>query len=74
MQTFKGKVVSNKMRKTVVVEVARLKKHPIYKKYLKLSKKYKAHTNELIEEGKSVIIESAKPISKDKKWKVIKIL
>lgn len=74
MKTFKGKVVSNKMRKTVVVEVARLKKHPIYKKYLKLSKKYKAHTNELIEEGKSVIIESAKPISKDKKWKVIKIL
>lgn len=74
MQTLKGKVVSNKMQKTAVVEVARLKKHPVYKKYLKLSKRYKAHANEPIEEGKTVIIESTKPISKDKKWKVIKIL
>lgn len=74
MQKFKGKVVSNKMQKTVVVEVARLKKHPIYKKYMKLSKRYKAHTAEPVEEGKTVIIESAKPISKDKRWKVIKIL
>ena len=74
MQTFKGKIISNKMRETVVVEVARLRKHPIYKKYMKLSKRYKAHSEEPIEEGRTVIIESSKPISKDKKWKVIKIL
>lgn len=74
MQKFKGKVISNKMQKTVVVEVSRLKKHPIYKKYMKLSKRYKAHAEEPIEDGKTVIIESTKPISKDKKWKVIKTL
>ena len=74
MQTFKGKVISNKMQKTVVVEVARLKKHPIYKKYIKLSKRYKAHVEEPIEEGRTVIIESTKPMSKDKKWVVVKML
>ena len=73
-QTLKGKIVSNKMQKTVVVEVLRLKKHPIYKKYIKLSKRYKAHTEEQIEEGKTVLIVPTKPISKDKKWKVSKIL
>ena len=74
MQTFKGKVVSNKMQKTVVVEVARLKQHPIYKKYIKLSARFKAHVEEPVEEGKTVIIESTKPISKNKKWRVVKIL
>ena len=73
-QTLKGKIVSNKMQKTAVVEVSRLKKHPIYKKYIKLSKRYKAHTEEQIEEGKMVLIAPTKPISKDKKWKISKIL
>jgi small subunit ribosomal protein S17 len=74
MQKFKGKVVSNKSAKTVVVEVSRLKKHPIYGKYIKISKKYKAHTEENIPEGEIVILESTRPLSKDKKWKVIKVL
>jgi len=74
MQKLKGKVVSNKMAKTVVVEVSRLKKHPKYQKYIKRSKKFKAHTDEQIVEGAGVVIQSTKPISKDKKWTVVKIL
>lgn len=73
-QELKGKIVSNKMRRTVIVEVSRLKKHPLYGKFMKISKKYKAHTDEQIPEGATVIIKSSKPISKDKKWRVFKIL
>ncbi|OGF63310.1 30S ribosomal protein S17 [Candidatus Giovannonibacteria bacterium RIFCSPLOWO2_01_FULL_44_40] len=71
---LKGKIVSNKMAKTVVVEVLRLKKHLIYGKYIKISKKYKAHAEEKIPEGTEVIIESTRPISKDKKWRIAKVL
>jgi len=74
LQTLKGKVISNKMLRTVVVKVSRLKKHPLYGKYFTISKKYKAHTDEKIEEGKIVLIEPTRPISKGKKWKVIKVL
>lgn len=73
-QKLKGKIVSNKLAKTVVVEVSRLKKHPIYGKYIKISKKYKAHSEESIPVGKTVILQSTRPVSKDKKWKVIEIL
>lgn len=62
------------MAKTAVVEVSRLKRHRLYGKFVKISKKYKAHAEEQIPEGATVIIESTKPVSKDKKWKVIKIL
>lgn len=71
---LKGKVVSNKMQKTVVVEVSHLKKHPIYKKHVKRSKRFKAHTDEKILEGATVVIESTKPISKEKKWRVVKVV
>lgn len=74
MKHLIGKVISNKTKSTVTVKVSRLKKHRLYNKYIKISRKYKAHTNEEIEEGKNVAIESTKPISKEKKWKVIKIL
>lgn len=74
IQTLKGKVISNKMPRTVVVEVSRLKKHPVYGKYFTISKSYKAHTDEKIEEGKTVLITPTRPISKDKKWKVAKVL
>ena len=73
-QELKGKVVSNKMSKTAVVEVSRLKKHPLYGKYVKISKRFKAHTEEIIPEGKTVILKSVKPISKDKRWVITKIL
>ena len=69
---LKGKVVSDSMDKTVVVEVERSKQHPKYKKRYQVHRKYKAHDekNE-IEEGDEVVIEETRPISKDKRWRVI---
>lgn len=69
---LQGKVISDKMTKTVVVEVERVKEHPRYKKRFKVHKKYKAHDekNEC-KIGDIVIIEETRPISKDKKWRVI---
>jgi len=66
-----GTIISNKMMKTVVVRVERLKEHPRYKKRYKVSKKYKAHTDETHQIGDKVIIEECRPISKEKKWRVI---
>ncbi|MBI2021053.1 30S ribosomal protein S17 [Candidatus Giovannonibacteria bacterium] len=74
MQTLKGKIVSNKMKNTVTVEVSRLKKHRRYGKYMKISKKYKAHTEENLSEGIDVLIKSSKPISKDKRWVVAGVI
>ena len=69
---LKGVVVSDKMTKTIVVKVERIKKHPKYKRRYKSHTKYKAHDeNQEYHIGDNVIIEEAKPISKDKKWKVI---
>jgi len=68
-----GTIVSNKMQKTVVVEVESIKEHPKYKRRYKMDKKYKAHVeNGEYQIGDRVIIEESRPISKDKKWKVIK--
>ena len=68
-----GKIISDKMKNTVVVEVERIKEHPKYKRRYKISKKYKAHaeTNEY-KVGDKVIIEECRPLSKEKKWKIIK--
>lgn len=72
---LKGIVVSNKMQKTVVVKVDRIKEDPKYKKRYKVSKKYKAHDekNEC-KVGDIVMIQECRPISKEKKWRVIKII
>ena len=59
------------MTKTVVVKVEKLKEHPKYKKRYKLSKKYKAHTDEKHQVGDKVIIEECRPMSKEKRWRVI---
>jgi len=68
-----GKVVSDKMQKTVVVCVERLKEHPKYHKRYKISKNYKAHDeNKDYKIGDMVMIEECRPISKDKTWKVVK--
>ena len=67
-----GVIVSNKMQKTVVVRVQKVKEHPKYKKIFNLHKKYKAHADQEYNVGDIVVIEECKPISKDKKWKVIK--
>jgi len=70
---LQGTVVSDKMQKTVVVLVNRYVKHPKYGKYLKVNKKFKAHDEEnAYKVGDKVIIESTKPISKDKSFKVVK--
>ncbi len=69
---LKGVVVSDKMQKTVVVKVERVKEHPKYKRRYKVHKKYKAHDEKgEFHVGDNVVIEETTPISKDKKWKVI---
>ena len=70
---LRGEVISNKMHKTVVVRVERIKEHKKYKKRYKVHKKYKAHDekNEY-QVGDKVIIEECRPISKDKRWRVVK--
>ena len=70
---LKGIVVSDKMQKTVVVKVERIKEHPKYKRRYKIHKKYKAHDeNKDYHVGDNVVIEETIPISKDKRWRVIK--
>jgi len=67
-----GKIISDKMQKTVVVEVESVKEHPIYKKQYKMHKSYKAHVSEgEYKVGDTVVIEECPPISKDKRWQVI---
>lgn len=69
---LKGVVVSDKMEKTITVLVNRFVKHPKYKKYMRISKKYKVHDEmNKYKEGDSVVIEEHAPISKDKRFKVI---
>ena len=68
---LKGVVISDKMNKTVVVAVTRLKEHPKYKKRYKVTKKYKAHDEKNERKvGEKVIIQECRPMSKDKKWLV----
>jgi len=70
---LKGRIISDKMDKTIVIKVERLVSHPIYKKKYRVSKKYKAHDekNEY-KVGDLVEIEECRPVSKEKRWKVIK--
>lgn len=69
---LKGVVVSDKMKKTVVVRVSRFVEHPRYKKFYQVSKKYKAHDEEnKYKVGDKVEIVETRPISKDKKFAVI---
>jgi len=68
-----GAVVSNKMQKTVVVKVERIKEHPKYKKRYKVHKKYKAHDEKgECKKGDKVIIEECRPMSKEKRWRVVR--
>ena len=70
-----GLVVSNKMDKTAVVAVERSKRHPLYGRVQRVTKKFKAHdeTNQC-NEGDRVRIVETRPISKDKCWRVLEIL
>ncbi len=74
-QSLTGKVVSAKMDKTVVVRVTRKVKHPLYKKYIKIFKKYFAHIGTIEPKmGDIVRISSIRPISKKKRWQVSEII
>jgi len=69
---LKGIVVSDKMQKTVVVRVERIKAHPKYKRRYKINKNYKAHDEKQVYKiGDRVIIEECRPLSKHKTWRVI---
>ena len=67
-----GRVVSNKMTKTVTVLIERKVKHPLYGKYITRSTKYHAHTEDALLEGDLVEIKECRPISKTKTWTVVR--
>ena len=70
-----GKVVSDKMDKTIVVLVETYKKHPLYGKRVKYSKKFKAHDeNNQAKIGDKVSIMETRPLSKDKRYRLVKVL
>lgn len=69
-----GVVTSDKMANTVVVTVTRTGRHPLYKKTIKHTKKYKAHNTLTAHVGDRVVIEEVRPISKDKRFRVMQVL
>ena len=74
-KTMTGKVVSNKMNKTVVIKVERRFAHPVFKKVVKTTKKYKVHDekNECLE-GDIIRIQETRPLSKEKRWRLLDIV
>ena len=74
-KTRTGKVVSDKMDKTIVVAVEDHVKHPLYKKIVKRTYKLKAHDeNNECKVGDTVKVMETRPLSKDKRWRVVEIL
>ena len=74
-KTMIGLVASDKMTKTIVVEVTRRMKHPIYHKYVQSRQRYKAHDeNNEAKVGDRVLIEEFRPLSRDKRWRMKQIL
>jgi small subunit ribosomal protein S17 len=72
---FVGVVTSDKMAKTVTVLVSTKKLHPLYKKYVSRSKKYKAHDEKNdAHVGDTVRIQECRPVSKDKCWRLVEIV
>jgi small subunit ribosomal protein S17 len=74
-KTRVGTVTSDKMDKSVVVVVERLIRHPMYRKFIRQRNKFKAHdAQNVCGVGDRVLIEESRPLSKDKRWVVVKIL
>lgn len=72
---YRGRVVSDKMDKTVTVEVNTMKKHPLYGKRVKYTKKFKAHDeNNTAKEGDIVEIMETRPLSKTKHFRLVKVV
>ena len=74
-KTKVGRVVSDRMDKTIVVSVERLARHPLYKRVIRLTTKFKAHdeTNEA-HVGDTVLIEESRPLSATKRWRLVRVL
>ncbi len=74
-KTKVGRVVSDKMDKTIVVSVERLARHPLYKRVVRLTTKFKAHDeNNEAKVGDTVLIEESRPLSATKRWRMVSIL
>ena len=74
-KVYRGKVVSDAMDKTIVVEVTTSKRHPLYGKRVKYSKKFKAHDeNNECGIGDRVRIMETRPLSKDKRWRLVEVV
>jgi len=75
LRTLTGRVVSNKMNKTIAVEIERLVKHPRYGKYIRRTTKLLAHdeANES-REGDTVTIAECRPLSRSKSWRLVSVL
>ena len=74
-RTFQGSVLSAKMDKTITVLVVRQVKHSLYNKYIRRSTKVHAHDEQNeCREGDKVIIEECRPLSKNKSWRLVKVL
>ena len=73
MRTLTGIVISDKMQKTRVVEVTRVKQHPRYEKQYEATTRFKAHDEEnQYHTGDKVLIKEIRPMSKDKRWEIVK--
>jgi small subunit ribosomal protein S17 len=69
-----GMVVSNKMEKTVVVQISRQVQHGLYGKIVKKSSRFKAHDEQSCDVGDRVEIMETRPISRDKRWRIVRII
>ena len=74
-KTKVGRVVSDKMDKTIVVSVERLARHPLYKRVIRLTTKFKAHDEaNTAGIGDTVRIMETRPLSKDKRWRLVEVV
>lgn len=74
-RSLQGSVLSARMDKTITVQVVRQMKHPLYKKYIRRSTKLHAHDEQNeCNEGDKVIIEEGRPLSKNKSWRLVRVL
>lgn len=75
MRRLQGTVISHKTKKTAVVRVDRLVKHEKYQKFYRSSRKFKAHDPEdRSKAGDVVVIEESRPLSKDKRWRIVELI
>src|SRR6186997_2320068 len=74
-KTKVGRVVSDRMDKTIVVSVERLARHPLYKRVIRLSTKFKAHDEDNEARiGDTVLIEESRPLSATKRWRLVEVV